>query len=1001
MRSDRGWIMCWVILLLSVLACLFILSPRLFGAVGVKTAAGQGSCALLVRTTPEALARIYNLSRNGLSAGGSSGALTQSGISSLDVLLKNTALGGGASIDELFYPDWFLNRLEPEVRQDVLRSMELSPSFVLNFASPSCDDNLVQTYKTLENTAEIRSIKRAPVSEVAGELPVPRPAPNDEHFLNQWGFNCSGQTFSVDSQTIACESGSDIGFLLGPERTGKYPVIAFNLDSGLFRGHPDFDPNRILNQYGINTVKEEFANDLRDDLGHGTHTAGNYLMIANNRIFGAGMGNPQIYHVTIRKYMGGGNAPYPVTVRAIWWVSNIITKLRKEGKNYMFLSTNSWTTYNPDLDPGTEMRDAILSQLRLGAPFIVAAGNTSRNLNDTLIILPATWAQDPEFQAAPAPLIAVGATDWKNQKANFSSFGWKTVRVSAPGVADYSTIGPTEGKDAASSGSNSLYRFWDGTSMATPKVAAAIALCLNIEGENCLPKLRNGNKVSASSDKIPELFGFWTGGRLNIYEFLMPDDKPPENVKDAAISNVTYNKALLSFTVPKDYSSNGQPRELGQYDLRFAYKPIETLDDFWKAKQLFTTWPQKAGEPEKLWLSGMRPASTIHTVLGFIDKGGNMVLHKLEPFITNEAHITWLEQSGGFIRNEWLSENAGDYNGPKLWHFDENGHLVYRVPGRGNYNTSSLGFPTNEGVIWSNWQKLPQNPMLWVISNRNTGEYAYEVDGRKRKFIGDLLYVLIQRENGKNPPVVEAAQLPGTLNFGEDDENEMDLGLFDGERVRIGFYFKGSQKYSFLSGVSIKLVEIYGTRLDKPRMPLVPNAGFENGQLFGQPDNWLTGFYYALCANPPRSRQQGCFNPYIRGHDYLALRNNEGDNSPSEMRLFNFTKDPETSVWALSDEIPIAPELARIPLELTQKLRTAGENNIYVQILGYEGAKETVLLTKTVDASSWSWREYAVPFLIPSGTQAIRIRYVLRGNRYVTGMTVDNISIRLREKKFE
>lgn len=80
-----------------------------------------------------------------------------------------------------------------------------------------------------------------------------------------------------------------------------------------------------------------------------------------------------------------------------------------------------------------------------------------------------------EYPAAHRGVIAVGAVDQANHRAVFSSTG-PHITISAPGVGILSTL-PTKASDARPRGQIN-YDAWDGTSMATPHVTAAIALLL-------------------------------------------------------------------------------------------------------------------------------------------------------------------------------------------------------------------------------------------------------------------------------------------------------------------------------------------------------------------------------------------------------------------------------------------------------------------------------------------------------------------------------------------
>ena len=85
-------------------------------------------------------------------------------------------------------------------------------------------------------------------------------------------------------------------------------------------------------------------------------------------------------------------------------------------------------------------------------------------------------------------VITVAATDSSGKRGSFSNYG-STVEIAAPGVAIYSTVNTGTTVPASSS-----YISWNGTSMATPHVAAVVALMLsrqpNLTPDQVLDRIR-------------------------------------------------------------------------------------------------------------------------------------------------------------------------------------------------------------------------------------------------------------------------------------------------------------------------------------------------------------------------------------------------------------------------------------------------------------------------------------------------------------------------------
>jgi subtilisin family serine protease len=120
------------------------------------------------------------------------------------------------------------------------------------------------------------------------------------------------------------------------------------------------------------------------------------------------------------------------------------------------------------------------------------------------------------FPAAIGKVIAVGATDETDKIASFNCTGTH-IDLVAPGVNILSTI-PTYPSSLAS---GTDYEAWPGTSMATPMVSAAAALCLAKKPGASLAQVRKA--LVEGADKVSSQSGFdatYGHGRLNVLETL-------------------------------------------------------------------------------------------------------------------------------------------------------------------------------------------------------------------------------------------------------------------------------------------------------------------------------------------------------------------------------------------------------------------------------------------------------------------------------------------------
>ena len=118
------------------------------------------------------------------------------------------------------------------------------------------------------------------------------------------------------------------------------------------------------------------------------------------------------------------------------------------------------------------------------------------------------------YPAAYPNVIAVGATDNKDNKASFSTYGtW--VDVAAPGVSVYSTFPNHRFTLARENNRSQGYDIGSGTSMAAPIVAAVAALARSAH-----PGFTNADiraKAESTTDAVGVIGTDWAHGRVNAY----------------------------------------------------------------------------------------------------------------------------------------------------------------------------------------------------------------------------------------------------------------------------------------------------------------------------------------------------------------------------------------------------------------------------------------------------------------------------------------------------
>ncbi len=336
--------------------------------------------------------------------------------------------------------------------------------------------------------------------------------PNDPDFGEMWGHQNTGQTVNGVTGIPDADIDSDSAWDL---TTGSTSAIVAIVDSGMDYLHPDLAANVWVNPGEIagNGVDDDgngyiddingydFADDDADPMdfvGHGTHVSGTVGAVGNNGIGTVGVNwTTSMMALKIGSDFGG-----PTNSGAIAAINYAVAM-------GAVVSNHSYT-----VNPTQALQDAITNAQANGHIVVVAAGNSASN-NDFSPTFPASYTQDN--------VVTVAATDQNDDLAFFSNFGVTSVDIGAPGVNIWSTT-PRAG--SLFYGPN--YDFSDGTSMAAPAVAGAIAFLRGIAPN--LSYLEIIDALYQGADQLPSLAGVVsTGGRLNL-------DKSAQLLQPASIS---------------------------------------------------------------------------------------------------------------------------------------------------------------------------------------------------------------------------------------------------------------------------------------------------------------------------------------------------------------------------------------------------------------------------------------------------------------------------------
>ncbi|MDP9364984.1 MAG: S8 family serine peptidase, partial [Chloroflexota bacterium] len=219
------------------------------------------------------------------------------------------------------------------------------------------------------------------------------------------------------------------------------------LDTGI-APHPDLN---VAGGYNCSSSDRAAYGDVN---GHGTHVAG--TVGASGGVTGVAPGTP-LYAVKVLGDDGSGSFS---------WIICGLDWAARQGIGVATLSLGAAWADNPTNCASSSLHQAVCNAAAQGMRLVVAAGNDGMNTAD---YVPATYDQVTTVSALADSDGCRGgrgsATNFgpDDSRASFSNRG-AAVDVAAPGVAIESTA-PGGG-----------YRRLNGTSMATPHVAALIAL---------------------------------------------------------------------------------------------------------------------------------------------------------------------------------------------------------------------------------------------------------------------------------------------------------------------------------------------------------------------------------------------------------------------------------------------------------------------------------------------------------------------------------------------
>jgi len=375
---------------------------------------------------------------------------------------------------------------------------------------------------------------------------------NDTYFGEQWGLNNTGQNILGINGT----SDADID---APEawdiHTGASNTIVAVIDTGVDYTHPDLSSNIWQNPQecalsnstnGVDDDGNGFTDDcygwnfaygnnnpMDDDndcevtppvpMGHGSHVAGIIGAIGNNASGVSGL-NWDIKIMPLKFLDSCGNGTISSAISAI----NYAVMMKGKGHNIRAINASYGGYYGGSQSESSAISTAGAS----GILFIAAAGNDGSD-NNISRFYPASYNLPN--------MIAVSASDNKDQRAWFSNYGSESVHLFAPGLYILSTLRCDPYYPGCPWG------YLSGTSMATPFVTGLSALVSSYKPSLSSAEVRE--IILSTVDKKPSFSNITkTGGRINAHSALLLANTPEAIIMPPSGVSASLNNSSVSIS---------------------------------------------------------------------------------------------------------------------------------------------------------------------------------------------------------------------------------------------------------------------------------------------------------------------------------------------------------------------------------------------------------------------------------------------------------------------
>lgn len=396
-------------------------------------------------------------------------------------------------------------------------------------------------------------------------LPVFAMTPSDNYYSKQWYL----EKIKADKAWEKVKESPEI-------------IIAV-IDSGIQINHPDLVANIWHNP------DEAPDNNIDDDKNGYIDDVSGWNFIENNNNPNPNLQNKfsegGILHGTLVSGLAGAIGNNALGISGVSWKIKIMPLKalsdQGEGRTDLIAKAIDYAVKNDadilnlsftGFDYSYTLAEAIKRAHQAGLIIVAAAGNEEDQGDGYLLDQKPLYPVCYDGPKGENWVIGVAATDALDQKANFSSYGFDCLDLSAPGESIFGLAAYFPGQiingrilDKYADG------YWSGTSMAVPLVSGAIAL---IKAVN--PSLNNKaviNLLLNNTDNINALNSKYAGklgnGRLNIYnsvsqaQELLNSQKvkiisfPQKEVNPLRMTGINKEDAQDFFPFDKNFSGGG------------------------------------------------------------------------------------------------------------------------------------------------------------------------------------------------------------------------------------------------------------------------------------------------------------------------------------------------------------------------------------------------------------------------------------------------------------